>query len=80
MHKHLFSFEPLARLELATYALRNFAEYSAIVWRLVDYLILFFCFLFKILLFPLFRRCGVVSWVNNYTLSISSRTFFLPLL
>ena len=66
MHKHLLSFEPLARLELATYALRNFAEYAAIVWRLVDYLILFFCFPFKILLFPLFHRCGVVSWVNNY--------------
>ena len=66
MHKHLLSFEPLARLELATYALRNFAEYPAIVWRLADYLILFFCFLFKILLFPLFHRCGVVSWVNNY--------------
>ncbi len=58
MHKHLLSFEPLARLELATYALRNFAEYSAIVWRLVDYLILFFCFPFKILLFPLFYHCG----------------------
>nr|DAN98062.1 MAG TPA: hypothetical protein [Caudoviricetes sp.]DAT86579.1 MAG TPA: hypothetical protein [Caudoviricetes sp.]DAU32336.1 MAG TPA: hypothetical protein [Caudoviricetes sp.] len=25
MHKHLLSFEPLARLELATYALRKIA-------------------------------------------------------